>query len=66
FMELPERGHVVLEAMLFEELPNNRTKLTIHDVCFSVEDRDAMVKSGMESGLIEIFKQLDNLFKEDL
>lgn len=66
FMELPERGHVVMEAMVFEELPNNRTKLTIHDVCFSIEDRDAMIKSGMESGLIEIFKQLDNLLKEDL
>lgn len=66
FMELPERGHVVMEAMLFEELPNNRTKLTIHDVCFSVEDRDAMIKSGMESGLVEIFKQLDNLIKGDL
>ncbi len=64
FMELPERGHVVMEAMLFEELPDNRTKLTIHDVCFSVEDRDAMINSGMEKGLIEIFKQLDKLLKD--
>lgn len=66
FMELPERGHVVMEAMLFEELPDNRTKLTLHDVCFSVEDRDAMINSGMETGLVEIFKQLDNLYKADL
>src|SRR4051812_1506510 len=36
FDGLPERGHVVLEAMLFEELPNGRTRLTIHDVCRSV------------------------------
>lgn len=58
---LPERGHVVLEAMLFEELPGNRTKLVIHDVCMSVADRDAMVQSGMESGLLKIFIRLDEL-----
>ena len=66
FMEIPERGHVVMEALLFEELPNNRTRLTLHDVCFSVADRDAMVNSGMETGLIEIFKQLDNLIRAGL
>jgi len=60
-MELPERGHAVMEAMLFDELENGRTKLTIHDVCFSVADRDAMVNSGMEYGLVAIFDQLDEL-----
>jgi uncharacterized protein YndB with AHSA1/START domain len=63
FMELPERGHVVLEKMLFEELPNGRTKLIIHDVCFSVADRNAMIDSGMEKGLIEIFNNLDHLIR---
>jgi uncharacterized protein YndB with AHSA1/START domain len=61
FMELPERGHVVMERMDFEALPDNRTKLTIHDVCLSVADRDAMVDSGMDRGLIDIFNQLDAL-----
>jgi uncharacterized protein YndB with AHSA1/START domain len=65
FMELPERGHVVMEAMLFEELPNGRTKLTIHDVCFSVADRNAMVESGMEGGLVNIFAQLDELINQN-
>ena len=59
-MELPERGHVVMEALLFDELPGDRTKLTIHDVCFSVADRDAMVASGMEGGLVAIFNHLDD------
>ena len=63
FMELPERGHTVMEAMLFEELEGGRTKLTIHDVCFSVADRDAMINSGMEKGLADIFNQLDLLLK---
>jgi len=58
---LPESGHVVLEAMIFESLPNNRTKLTIHDVCRSKADRDAMIASGMENGLVMIFNQLDQL-----
>lgn len=61
FMELPERGHAVLERMLFEELPGNRTKLTIHDICISVEDRDAMIASGMAKGLDDIFAHLDDL-----
>jgi uncharacterized protein YndB with AHSA1/START domain len=59
FMELPDRGHVVMEKMLFETLPGERTKLTIHDVCFSVADRDAMVQSGMAKGLEVIFDRLD-------
>lgn len=66
FMELPERGHAVMEAMLFEALPNDRTRLTIHDVCFFVDDRDAMIKSGMMDGLNAIFAQLDELIKKGL
>ncbi|MBK9489383.1 MAG: SRPBCC domain-containing protein [Haliscomenobacter sp.] len=61
---LPEPGHVILEAMLFETLPENRSKLIIHDVCLSVEDRDAMIRSGMEGGLAKIFNQLDDLLRK--
>ena len=66
FMELPERGHAVMEAMLFDELENGRTRLTIHDVCFSAADRNAMVESGMEKGLADIFNQLDALLKHNI
>jgi uncharacterized protein YndB with AHSA1/START domain len=58
---LPVKGHVVLEKMTFDELPGNRTKLIIHDVCMSVADRDMMVTADMEGGLIEIFNHLDSL-----
>ena len=64
FMELPERGHVVMERMDFEVLPNNRTRLVIHDVCMSVADRDAMIDSGMERGLVDVFNQLDALLEK--
>lgn len=66
FEGLPERGNVVLEAILFDALPGDRTKLTIHDVCRSVETRDMMIKSGMEHGLAEGFDRLDNLLEKGI
>ncbi len=59
--ELPEAGHAVLEIYEFETLGEDKTKLIIQDVCRSVEDRDAMIKSGMEGGLVSIFNNLDEL-----
>lgn len=64
FMELPERGNIVLEIIKFEDLPNNRTKITIHDVCPSVATRDAIINSGMDKGLVDIFKKLDILLRK--
>lgn len=58
---LPEGGHVMLEIFTFEELINNKTKLTIQDVFRSIADRDEMMESGFESGVVEIFSQLDKL-----
>lgn len=63
---LPEAGQAILEVMTFEALPGNRCKLTIHDICRSVATRDAMIKSGMESGLVIIFNQLDLFLQKQL
>lgn len=63
--ELPERGHTVLEIYEFEDLGNGRTLLTIQDVCRSVADRDAMIESGMEGGIVSIFNRLDEWFQEE-
>ena len=65
FEGLPERGHVTLDTITFTELPNNRTKMTIHSVCRSVADRDAMMQSGMEKGLNEGYSKLDKLLKRN-
>jgi uncharacterized protein YndB with AHSA1/START domain len=62
YMEMPVRGNVVLEIITFEELPNNKTKVTIHDICPSLSVRGSIVKSGMEKGIVDIFNKLDNLF----
>ncbi|MGA9639407.1 hypothetical protein, partial [Flavobacterium sp.] len=56
---------VCLEIFTFEELSNNKTKLIIQDVFRSIEDRDEMVESGFESGVVAIFEQLDKLITEN-
>lgn len=64
FEGLPERGHVTLDTTTFEDLGDNRTRVTIHSVCRSVSDRDAMMQSGMETGVNEGYDKLDQLLKK--
>ena len=61
FDGLPESGHVALETAIFEELPNNRTKVTSQSLFQSIADRDGMIASGMEHGVNEGFERLDEL-----
>lgn len=61
FEGLPERGHVTLDTMKLEELPNNRTKITIQSVFQSVSDRDGMMQAGMETGVNEGYERLDEI-----
>ena len=53
-------GHVSLETLTFEER-GGKTLVRVNDVFQSVEDRDAMVASGMEDGLTEGYERLDEL-----
>ncbi|MGH3502810.1 MAG: SRPBCC family protein [Nocardioidaceae bacterium] len=53
-------GHVSLETATFEEL-GDRTRLRVHSVFQSVEDRDGMVASGMEGGMSQSYERLDDL-----
>jgi uncharacterized protein YndB with AHSA1/START domain len=63
FEGLPERGHVVLDTMRLDELPGNRTKITIQSVYQSVADRDGMVQAGMEHGVNEGYERLDAILE---
>lgn len=54
-------GHVSLERARFEDLGGGRTRLSVHSVYQSVEDRDGMVASGMEGGVTEGYERLDEL-----
>jgi uncharacterized protein YndB with AHSA1/START domain len=61
YLNLPERGHVVLDTLRLEALPGNRTRLTIQSVFQSISDRDGMVAAGMEDGVTESHQLLDEL-----
>ena len=61
FEGLPDSGHVVLETMRLEDLPNGRTRLTTQSVYQSVADRDGMIQSGMEYGVNEGYERLDEI-----
>jgi uncharacterized protein YndB with AHSA1/START domain len=64
FEGLPERGHVSLEFLTLEALPDDRTKLHIQAIFKSVADRDGLISSGMEGGMNEGFEKLDKLFEK--
>ncbi|SDR84826.1 SRPBCC family protein [Paraoerskovia marina] len=57
-------GHVSLESMRLIALPGGRTRIENHAVYQSVQDRDGMVDSGMESGLTEGYAKLDGVLAE--
>ena len=64
FEGLPEPGHVILETSRFEALPDNRTRVTSHSVFQSVADRDSMIQSGMERGVVDGYERLDEILEE--
>jgi uncharacterized protein YndB with AHSA1/START domain len=64
FEGLPETGHVTLETMRLEELPGGRTRLTTQSVFQSVADRDAMLQSGMETGINDTYDRLAEILKK--
>ena len=66
FEGLPESGHVALETARFEALPGDRTRVVIQSVFQSVADRDGMVQSGMEYGVNDAHKLLDELLAKQL
>jgi uncharacterized protein YndB with AHSA1/START domain len=63
FEGLPEKGHVTLETIRFEELPGGRTRLIAQSVFQSVADRDGMLQSGAEEGVNETYDRLAELLQ---
>ena len=64
FEGLPEGGHVALETTRFEALPGNRTRITTQSVFQSVADRDGMIQSGMERGVVDSHERLDEVLEK--
>jgi uncharacterized protein YndB with AHSA1/START domain len=59
FEEVPDG--VALERLEFEDLGDGRTRLTSTSLVDSFEGRDAFVASGMEVGVIEGYRRLDEI-----
>jgi uncharacterized protein YndB with AHSA1/START domain len=53
-------GHVSLDSLIFEER-DGKTLVRTHSVFQSVQDRDAMLEGGMESGMNEGYDRLEEL-----
>ncbi len=51
-------GHISVETLTLEE-QDGKTTLTATSVYDTVEDRDGMLQSGMESGAAETYERLD-------
>jgi uncharacterized protein YndB with AHSA1/START domain len=56
-------GHVLIDTATFEDL-GERTKLVIHSLFHTGEERDGMLSAGMEIGLNEGYEALDALLAE--
>jgi uncharacterized protein YndB with AHSA1/START domain len=52
---------VSIESMTFEALDNGRSRVRGHSTYPSMEARDGMVESGMESGMSEGYERLDEV-----
>ena len=55
---------VALEKLTLEDLGDGRTRLVVTSLVDSFEDRDAMVASGMETGIVEGYEKLDDLLAD--
>ncbi|PWW22370.1 uncharacterized protein YndB with AHSA1/START domain [Geodermatophilus normandii] len=56
---------VALEKLVLEDLGDGRTRLTATSLCDSFADRDAMLASGMEVGVVEGYERLDEVLARD-
>jgi uncharacterized protein YndB with AHSA1/START domain len=56
-------GHLLLESVRFES-QGKKTKLTDQSVFLSTEDRDEMIREGMESGAVESMERLAEVLEK--
>jgi uncharacterized protein YndB with AHSA1/START domain len=56
-----EPDGVALEKLVFTDLGDGRTRLTGTSLCDSFADRDAMLASGMETGVVQGYERLDEV-----
>jgi len=57
-------GSVGLETTMLEDLGDGRTKLSSISHFNNIQERDAVMKSGMEQGANESYDALDRLLEQ--
>ena len=57
-------GHVAVETLTLEDLGDGRTKVITTSLFHTPEERDGMLKSGMEDGVEQSYAALDRLLAE--
>ncbi len=55
---------IALETMWFEDLGDGTTRLHAQSLCDSIEGRDGMLSSGMDTGVHEGYAKLDALLAD--
>ncbi len=56
-------GYVEVTTTTFEDLGNGRTRVVTTALFFTPEERDGMLKSGMEEGLNQSYQALDRVLE---
>ena len=59
----PVAGHISTDTIVFEELPDRKTKVTARTTFDTLEDLEGMLQSGMEEGSVETWDRLEELLK---
>ena len=54
-------GYVAVDTVTFEDLGDGRTKVVTMSLFHTTEERDAMLRSGMEQGLNQSYAALERL-----
>jgi uncharacterized protein YndB with AHSA1/START domain len=54
-------GHTILETVEFTDLGDGRTRIVATALCFTPEERDGMLQSGMEGGMAQSYAALDRV-----
>jgi uncharacterized protein YndB with AHSA1/START domain len=57
-------GHVVVNAMTLEDIGGGRTRLVATSLFHTAEERDGMLKSGMEEGMNQSYAALDRVLAQ--
>lgn len=57
----PMAGHITTDTILFEEMPEGKTKVIAITSFDTLEDLEGMLQSGMEGGANESWDQLEEL-----